>query len=204
MKTIVHPDGSTIGTALSKDVFFRSHVVKLKSKKPLVSTYNEPQWPEYALVFDTETTLDPQQQSLLFGFYRVCRLHENRYECVEEGILHADDPEPRDKDLIDAFARGSQSEVTSSDYDENIHIYSRSDFVEKVFFEAVRTRSLIVAFNAPFDISRLSIGYRKSRNRAWTLIMAERESRKTGEIEPNPERPGVRVTSRTPRLGSTV
>jgi len=76
---------------LIKDVFFRSHVVELKGKKPLVSTYNEPTWPEYAVVFDTETTLDPQNQSLLFGFYRVCKLRGTIYECVEEGILHADD-----------------------------------------------------------------------------------------------------------------
>ena len=60
-------------TGATKDVFFRSHVVELKPKTPLVSTYNEPLWPEYALVFDTETTLDPQRQSLLFGFYRVCQ-----------------------------------------------------------------------------------------------------------------------------------
>jgi hypothetical protein len=26
-----------------------------------VSDYDEPKWPEYALVFDTETTLDPKE-----------------------------------------------------------------------------------------------------------------------------------------------
>jgi hypothetical protein len=76
---------------LSKNVFFRSHVVELETKKPLISNYSEPKWPEYVLVFDTETTLDPQNQALLFGFYRVCRLRGKYYECVEEGVFPADD-----------------------------------------------------------------------------------------------------------------
>jgi len=181
---------------LKKDVFFRSHVVELETKKPLTSNYSEPKWPEYVLVFDTETTLDPQNQALLFGFYRVCRLQANIYECVEEGILYADDLGEKHLQLINDYVRTRPSEVSSSDYDEKIHVYSRSEFVEKAFFEAVRTRSLIVAFNAPWDVSRLAVGHRISRNRAWTLILAQRTSRKTGKLEPNPERPCVRVTAK--------
>jgi hypothetical protein len=75
----------TTENSLTKDVFFRSHVVELEWKEPAVSTYNEPKWPEFVLVFDTETTLDPQKQSLLFGLYRVCRLQGANYQCVEEG-----------------------------------------------------------------------------------------------------------------------
>src|SRR5882762_4612201 len=144
--------------ALTRDVFLRSHVVELNAKEPAVSSYHEPKWPEYALVFDTETTLDPQQQALLFGFYRVCRLQENTYHCVEEGILHADDLEPGYLNVITRYRRASGSEVASSDYDERIHIYSRAEFAERIFFDAIKTRSLIVAFNAPWDISRLSVG----------------------------------------------
>ena len=62
---------------LTKDIFFRSHVVELEAQKPAASSYGEPVWPEFAMVVDTETTPDPQRQSLLFGFYRVCRLQEN-------------------------------------------------------------------------------------------------------------------------------
>jgi hypothetical protein len=184
-----------------KDVFFRSHVIEVDGKEPLISTYREPRWPEYVVVFDTETTLDPQHQSLLFGFYRVCRLQGASYGCVEEGILQSDDLQQRYVDVIADYARSCTSEVIDRNYDEQLHIYSRSEFVEKAFFEAVRTRSLIVAFNAPFDISRLSIGHRISRNRAWTLILAQRVSRKSGELEPNPERPCVRITSKDAKAG---
>jgi|SRR5579871_1907609 len=181
---------------LTKDVFFRSHVVELNRPEPLVSSYNEPVWAEHVVLLDAETNLDPSQQFLLFGFYRVCQLRGNTYVCVEEGIFHADDLTAADEEVIASFARTSRSEVISSDNDERIHVYGRAQFIEKVLFEAIRTRSLIVAFNAPWDISRLAVGYRVARNRAWTLILAQRRSRKTGKLEPDPERPSMRVTSK--------
>ena len=186
--------GSTM--TFTKDVFFRSHVVEVDAKEPRIGTYDEPKWPDYALVFDTETTLDPKDQALLFGVFRVCRLIGNSYVCVEEGIFHADELCPDDLEIIARYKVTFRSEVASGDYDEDMHVYSRSEFVEKVFFEAIRARALIVAFNAPWDISRVSVGYRISRNRAWTLILAQRTSRKTGYLEPNPERPCMRVTSK--------
>src|SRR5436853_7343957 len=106
---------------LHKDVFFRSHVVELHPKERPVSNYNEPKWPEYALVFDTETTLDPKEQALLFGFYRVCRLENNVYHCVEEGILYADDLAAESREVISRFVRSVSSEVVHKDYDETIH-----------------------------------------------------------------------------------
>lgn len=186
-----YPDGTLI-----KDVFFRSHVVELNPQQPLLSDYNEPVWPEYVLVWDTETTLNPQQQSLLFGFYRICRLQGSSYHCIEEGILHADDLQSDYMDVIARYARVSSSEVIDTDYDDRIHVYNRSEFVERMLFDAIKTKSLIVLFNAPWDISRLSVGHRTSRNRGWTLILSQRLSRKTGELEPNPERPCIRVTSK--------
>lgn len=180
----------------SKDVFFRSHVVEVDEKEPLVSTYAEPKWPEFVLVFDTETTLDPKEQALLFAFYRVCRLTSRGYECVEEGIVHADGISDDERRIIHAHAEQFDSEVCGPDYDEDIHVYGRAEFVERVFFEAIKSKSMIVAFNASWDISRLSVRYRVSRNRAWTLVLSERISRKTGQLEPNPERPCLRITSK--------
>ena len=160
---------------LYKDIFLRSHVVQVNPKEPLASDYNEPKWPEYVLAFDTETTLDPKDQALLFGFYRVGRLQDNAYHCVEEGILHTDDLAPEYREIIGRYAGSVSSEVVHRDYDERLHVYSRSEFVEKVFFNAIRLKALIVAFNAPWDISRLAVQYRVSTNRAWTLILSQRE-----------------------------
>jgi hypothetical protein len=77
-----------------------------------------------------------------------------------------------------------------------LSLHSRSEFVERLFFDAVLTKSLIVASNAPWDISRLSVGYKTAGNRAWSLVLSQRVSTKTGEIEFNPERPRMRVTSK--------
>jgi hypothetical protein len=132
----------------------------------------------------------------LFGFYRLGRLRDKAYQCIEEGILHADDLAAEYRELISRYVRTVSSEVAHQDYDERIHVYSRSEFIEKIFFNAIRLKALIVAFNAPWDISRLAVANRVSRNRGWTLILSERISRKTGEVEPNPERPCMRVTSK--------
>jgi hypothetical protein len=143
---------------LHKDVFLRSHVVEVSPKEPRVSDYNEPKWPEYALVFDTETTLDPKDQSLLFGFYRVCLMQNNAYQCVEEGILHADDLTLEYRDVIARYVRSAQSEVVHKDYDETIHVYSRSEFMERIFFDAVRTRLLLMPLGI-FHVWPLDIGF---------------------------------------------
>jgi hypothetical protein len=127
------------------------------------------------------------------SMFRECTLAQKN---IEEGILYADDLSPIQVDVITRYVRASRSEVVSSDYDERIHVYNRSEFVERLFFDAIRTKSLIVAFNAPWDISRLALSHRVSRNRGWTLILSQRISRKTGQLEPNPERPCMRVTSK--------
>src|SRR2546426_11847957 len=138
----------------TKDVFFRSHVVELTKGTRSISSYNEPAWTEHLLLYDTETRTDAEQ-ALTFGMYRVCRLNgEGNYECVEEGIVHAENLSASELQVIQDFARFHRSEVISDVYDERLHVYSRSDFVEKVFWDAVRNKSFICAFNAPFDISR--------------------------------------------------
>lgn len=179
----MNSNGHHANDMLIKDVFLRSHVVELNPKEPLVSDYNEPVWPEHILAVDTETTLDPQKQSLLFGLYRVCRLQGKSYHCIEEGILPADDLSSIQLDVITRYVRASRSEVVSSDYDERLHVYSRSEFVERLLFDAIRTKSLVVAFNAPWDISRLAVGHRVSHNRGWTLILSQREFDPT-KLEP--------------------
>ncbi len=181
---------------LTKDVFFRNDVVEVNEKPRFTSTYNEPAWTEYALLYDTETRIGAEQ-SLTVGFYRVCRLNEQgNYECVEEGIVHAENLSPSELQVIQDYTRCHSSEVINDVYDERLHVYSRTVFVEKVFWEAVKNKSFICAFNAPFDISRISVGYKLSRNRGFTLVLSERTSRKTGELEPNPDRPSVRITSK--------
>src|SRR5205823_8400844 len=97
---------------------FRRHVVEVESRPKPINTYDEPKWPEWALAFDTETTLDPKEQALTFGWYRVCRLQGKNYVCVEEGIVNADDLSSRELDTIQQYVHSRNSEVISENYDE--------------------------------------------------------------------------------------
>src|SRR5438445_4275928 len=107
---------------LTKDVFFRSHVVEVNEKPRFTSTYNEPAWTEYALLYDTETRIDAEQ-SLTFGLYRVCRLNEQgNYECVEEGLVHAENLSTCELQVIHDYALFNRSEVISDVYDEHLHV----------------------------------------------------------------------------------
>jgi hypothetical protein len=160
---------------LTKDIFLRAHVVELKAKEKTTSNYNEPTWPEYALIWDTETTLDPTEQALIFGWYRVLRLVNGVYQCVEEGIFHANDLDKGQLDVIKSYVRSHRSEVTHSDYDENVKVYTRAEFVEQIFFGAVKLRALCVAFNASWDISRLAVDYKPLRDRGWSYVLSQRE-----------------------------
>src|SRR5207249_2334274 len=122
---------------LTKDIFHRAHVVELEPRPKATNDYNEPKWPEYALCFDTETTLDPRNQALLFGCYTVLRLQGGVYVPVESGIFHADDLDQAQIDVINNYVRSPEhrAEVVSDEYDEHIKVYTRSEWIERVFFE---------------------------------------------------------------------
>src|SRR2546421_9299139 len=50
----------------------------------------EPKWPEHILAFDTESRLTVEQ-SLMFGVWQRCKLVDQKYEVIEEGVFYDDD-----------------------------------------------------------------------------------------------------------------
>lgn len=95
-----------------------------------------------------------------------------------------------------------------------LKLMSRTAFVNRVFFRAVRDGDLIVGFNLPFDISRLAIKHGAARKGAkrgkgakegkggekgwkggWSLILSAQTGRKTGKLEANPEKPRIILAS---------
>ena len=78
-----------------------------------------------------------------------------------------------------------------------LNLYSRSDFVKRVFWKRMRKPgAMIVGFNLPFDLSRLAVKATASADGGWSFILSQRKSRKSGEIEIDLERPRVSVTSK--------
>jgi hypothetical protein len=73
-------------------------------------------------------------------------------------------------------------------------------FMEKVFWRAVRRGDLIVCFNSPFDLSRLSRDWRQSRKGGFSLIMGHRFWRRTHEWIVDPYRPVIRIEPKDARV----
>ena len=63
-------------------------------------------------------------------------------------------------------------------------------------YVAIQADALIVAFNLPFDLSRLAVEYRVARGaggRGWSFVVFRYRSKKTGEWLPNSFRPRVQL-----------
>ncbi len=124
----------------------------------------------WALVFDTETTIDPAQQ-LNFGAYRIVYRGSNNYvSTVEEGVFYADNLPSRDPagyaTLVD-YAATRRPDVTGGTVgppgqrvpcESDFQVMSRRDWVEKVLFRCMRMGAVTVGFNLPFDLSRIAVG----------------------------------------------
>ncbi len=121
--------------------------------------------PRLLLGLDTETRTDPAQ-ALTFGSARLARLRARRVETVAEVLFHADD-------LADTDPAGYAALVEYAAA-KSLQLVSRAAFVAgwlfKYCYREPGTRNdrgyesaTLVAFNAPFDLSRLAEDYGGAR-----------------------------------------
>ncbi|HEV2490023.1 MAG TPA: hypothetical protein VGT03_09465 [Candidatus Acidoferrales bacterium] len=183
------------------DIFVRAHTVVPDKQRP--DRPSPVKWSDEVLIFDTETTIDTAQK-LNFGFFRRCKLGPAGYNCVEEGLFHADDLDAAQREVLERFindpANLPQLDVKMFPPPMRLRLYNRSDFVNRVFWKAIRKGAMIVGFNLPYDLSRLPVKSAPADDGGWSLALSMRKSRKTGEIELNPERPRVVITSKGGKL----
>jgi hypothetical protein len=183
---------------MKQEIYLRAHVVNSTGKrKKNWNADHVPIWPQRILIFDTETTVDAQQD-LTFGAYRLCELHGEKYICSEEGLFFRNDLDARQQRLIAKYAETHLAEIEVESFPPrlDLKLYPRWGFVEKVFWKAIKDERTIVGFNLPFDLSRIAVQWTVAYNGGWSLILSHRRSKKTGEFEPNPHRPRVRVTAK--------
>jgi len=126
----------------------------------------------WALVVDTETTIDRAQQ-LNFGAWRLLYCHpDGRVDVAEEGLFYADNLAARDpaghQTLID-HGRNRRANVTPGNVgpvgragarltsSETLTVMSRHDWVEQILWQAMQLGAVIVGFNLPFDLSRVAV-----------------------------------------------
>jgi hypothetical protein len=170
------------------DLYLRAHVVLSNAKakrriQPTKSKRNPKLWPEYALVFDTETTTDLDQE-LNFGVWQFCQLEGSEYVLIQEGLFHRDNLSSEGRRKIGAYWK-----TYNKCAPEQLDVLSRSEFVERVFWEAVRAGALIVGFNLSFDIARIAIGWSVARNGGFSFILSQLSKKR---IE-NLNRPRIRI-----------
>ena len=181
-----------------QDIYVRAHT-PAHTNKPW-SPWSR-KWPSYCLVFDTETTLDPKQK-LTFGCYRRCQLESDGYRCVEEGLFYADDMPQADIRTLEKYKDNKQNSASIERLPArmSLELMTRSEFVNSIFWRAIQRGELIVGFNLPFDLSRLALHCGNGRKNSWSLALSTRLSRKTGEVEFNPDRPRILITSQNSKM----
>jgi len=181
------------------DIFVRAHT-PVRNKKGRKRRWSA-KWPRYCLIVDTETTVDATQR-LNFGCYRRCKLEGGKYLCIEEGLFYADDLPPADVKTLESYRdhRKTTANIEWFPAKMTLRLMTRSSFVNRIFWKSIRWGELVVGFNLPFDLSRLAARAANGRKGSWSLGLSTRKSRKTGELEANPERPRIVITSMNSKM----
>jgi hypothetical protein len=165
------------------------------------SQNTSPKWPDTVLLLDCETTTD-ETQRLTFGFYRLCAWTDT-YDltCAEEGIFSGDDLAHLDAPglaVLRQYAATHQQDTHGAP-PKPLTVRTRREFVEGVFYsEAYSTRSMVVGFNLPFDLSRLAVRWGNARGRnagGISLTLFERWDAVAGKYIENKYRPRLVIVS---------
>src|SRR5437016_2282712 len=130
------------------DLYFRSHTVPIKEqqeRRPAWSTSR----PETALIFQCATTPD-EKQDLLFGAYICAQFMDGKWAAQEIGLF-ARDGHPEELRVLQRFVKDSAFQLATID-----------EFRRKVFSKLLKAGALIVAYDAPFQISRIAVKWNKS------------------------------------------
>lgn len=169
------------------DLYLRAHVVipgGKKEKQTVGQTRKTKLWPEFALLFDTETKLD-LEQTLNFGVWQFCQLQGSVYVALQEGIFYRDGLSPKEEQIISAYVQRCGNGAS-----RDVVVLSRSDFIERIFWEAVRAGALIVGFNLPFDIARIAVRWTKAENGGFSFVLSQLNKKSLDNVH----RPRIRIT----------
>src|SRR5882762_4158525 len=175
------------------DLYLRAHIVVSgkgnEQAEQSVKRLRSPKlWPDCALVWDTETTLD-LEQTLNFGVWRFCQLQGTEYVAVQEGIFYRDGLASKDIRKILAYKQKHLADGLVNGADPELTVLSRAEFVERVFWESVRAGALIVGFNLSFDISRIAVRWTAARNGGFSFVLSQLNKK---QVE-NQHRPRIRI-----------
>ena len=161
------------------DVFVRAYAVSTKQENKTEKKQEQRRksrdgdtgnWPSVVLIFDTETRVTADQ-SLTFGVFRFCELKNAKYIVIREGLFYADNLPAKERNILENYARTAISDVKS--FPPEFPLYSRSDFMKKVFWPAIKWKgALVCGLNLPFDLARLALAWSRGEQDEWSLTMS--------------------------------
>jgi hypothetical protein len=103
------------------------------------------------IVFDTETRTDPMQ-SLTFGGYRYIA----QGKCFEEGLFYGNGLTARELSTLRTYIRRYKP-IGVAQNPANLKLRNMQEFLDELLYkDFYKGRALLVAFNHPFDLSRLA------------------------------------------------
>lgn len=198
-------------------IYTRAHteIVRDKSKNAKKARDPKPvpeRLPKRVLTLDVETRTDVHQR-FMFGIYRICKLVDGQYLSEREGIFYSGEPEEgpqgysarldeKELNAIGKFVAETQPDVEKEyppKFKFEVH-RTYTEFMEKVFWPAVRRGDAICGFNLPFDLSRISRGWRPTRSkRGFGLIMTWKWSKRKQRWVSGKDRPRIRIESKDAR-----
>jgi hypothetical protein len=115
--------------------------------------------PNAMLVLDTETRTD-QTQRLTFGSYRFVVVGQ----CLEESLFYGAGLPAKDLRILERYVATPRA-VVPDETAHDVSLLTRYQFVEKLFRAAYKGHCLLIAFNFPFDISRVACNFTNARRR---------------------------------------
>lgn len=115
--------------------------------------------PDAMFVFDTETRTDATQR-LTFGSYRYIEAGQ----CLREFLFYGDDLPDKDRRALERY-KATHTAETGEEGVRNLDLLTREQLVARVYLNAYKARCLLIAFNFPFDISRIAYDFKDARRR---------------------------------------
>lgn len=164
------------------DLFSRAHTIPVKLKEERWTSRRAKE-PKHALIFRCVTTAD-ERQDLRFGTY-ICAELEAGWAAKEIGLFYRGD-HPEEFRVSQRFVKGSAYELGTVE-----------EFRRKVFLKYLKAGALIVAYDAPFAISRIAVKWNKSlkARRAFSFYFRLFTDKKTGKTRPSGYEPGLSIQS---------
>ncbi len=165
------------------DPYFRAITIPITAQKEYRSKRHAKQ-PKHALIFRCATTGD-EKKDLLFGAYICAELEDAEYVAKEIGLFYREG-HPEEFRALTRFVKDSAYELGSVE-----------EFRRGVFLKYLKARALIVAYDAPREISRIAIKWNKSTKtrRAFSFYFRMFRDKKTGKIRPSGYEPGISIES---------